>query len=318
MRKAFSKVFKRTVAAERPEPRPLTWDFGHLPLPRVDGPVVRYLERNERGRDIVVGDVHGQRETFECLLEKVRYSPAEGDRLLMLGDLIDRGPDSPGMLEWLRRDDVVCIRGNHEQLMLDALTGSRMFEELWMDSNGGAWAEGVDRSQFDEWQKLVQALPLALEVEGAQGTFVLVHAEIPQETPWWAFRAWLEDAWQEDPQLSRVELEQARLKAPQWNARIIALWHRRRVWNKRRKDKGVPDVWRTFHGHTPLHSLMQLRNMRWIDLGAAYANHRDDAALACVPIGPDGKEQEPVVVKVLDVDPDQKGRPIKQWRGRWH
>lgn len=313
----MKKAANQTSAAERPKPPPLTSNYSHLPLPKVDGPVVRYLERNERGRDIVVGDVHGQRETFECLLEKVRYSPADGDRLLMLGDLIDRGPDSPGMLEWLRRDDVLGIRGNHEQLMLDALAGDRMFEELWMDRNGGAWSEEADSRQLDEWQKLVQALPLALEVEGAQGTFVLVHAEIPQETPWWAFRAWLEDAWDEDPRLGRPELEDARRNAPQWNARIIALWDRRRVWNKPWQDKGVPDVWRTFHGHTPQRKLTRMRNMRWIDLGAAYANQREDAALACVPIGPDGKEQDPVVVKVLDVDPDQKGRPIKRWRRRW-
>ena len=305
-----------TDAAERPQPPSLTWEYSHLPLPRVDGPAVRCLERNERGRDIVVGDVHGQRETFECLLEKARYSPAEGDRLLMLGDLIDRGPDSPGMFEWLQRDDVYCIRGNHEQLMLDALTGGSMLQELWLEGNGGYWSETVAKRQLQEWGELVQALPLALEVEGARGKFVLVHAEVPQETPWWAFRAWLEDAWQEDPRMSRLNREIARLKSPKWTSRIMAIWSRRRVWNEPWHDTGVPDVWRTFHGHTPLDGPKYLRNMRWIDLAAAYPNKYDDASVACVPIGPDGEEQDPIAVRVLDVDPGQKRKSTKRRRRR--
>ena len=108
-------------SAERPSPPPLSWDYRDLPTPRVEGPAVRSLARNERGRDLVVGDIHGQRETFERVLETVGYSPEDGDRVLLVGDVIDRGPDSAGMLDWLRRDSVTCIRGNHEQFMLDAL-----------------------------------------------------------------------------------------------------------------------------------------------------------------------------------------------------
>ena len=271
--------------AERPSPPPLSWDYRDLPTPRVEGPAVHSLARNERGRDLVVGDIHGQRETFERVLETVAFSPEDGDRVLLVGDVIDRGPDSGGMLDWLRRDNVTSIRGNHEQFMLDALEGNKEIEELWTGHNGGAWANALGDRERDEWREVLRAMPLALEVEAQKGKFVLVHAEIPEELPWWALKAWLEEG--------------------DRRAGILALWARERFMNDPQHDRGVPDVWRTFHGHVPLRELRQVGNMRWIDAGAAYAHAYDGAAVACVPIGPDGREHDPVLVKVLDVDPQQ-------------
>ena len=268
----------QAAASGRPRPEPLGWDFEDLPTPRVDGPAVRSLARNERGRDLVIGGVHGQRATFERLLGTVGYSPEAGDRVLLLGDVIDRGPDSAGMLTWLQRDGVACVRGNHEQLMLDAIEGNKEIEELWMDGNGGQWARALDIRERDAWREVLRALPVALEVEGAKGTFVLVHAEVPHETPWWALKAWIEEG-------DRC-------------ARIRALWARKRFGNEPARDGGVPDVWRTFHGHVPLRRLIQVGNMRWIDTGAGWADQYDGAALTCVAIGPDGEEHDPVTVLV--------------------
>ncbi|MCY4189665.1 MAG: metallophosphoesterase [Bryobacterales bacterium] len=156
---------------ERPKPAPLDWDLMDLRPPRVDGPAVLSLGRNERGRDLVVSDIHGQRETFEHLLAKVGYSASAGDRLLLLGDLIDRGPDSASMLEWLQRDDVTCIRGNHEQMMLDSLEGDRMSEEVWIGTNGGEWSTSLTAAQKDAWRERIRSMPLAVEVEGGARPF---------------------------------------------------------------------------------------------------------------------------------------------------
>ena len=281
--------------SERPRPAPLDWDLLDLRTPRVDGPAVLSLGRNSRGRDLVVGDIHGQRETLEHLLENVGYSPHDGDRLLLVGDLIDRGPDSASMFEWLRRDDVTCIRGNHEQMMLDALEGDRVAREVWIEVNGGEWSTQLTPHECDAWRERLRKLPLAVEVEGGQGTFVLVHAEIPIETPWWAMKAWLAEG--------------------DHCARVRAIWARDRIKQQSQADEGVPDVWRTFHGHTPLKHLVQIANMRWIDLAAAYAHRIESASIACIPISPDGLEHDPVVAKVLDVDPEQfLGANIRQTR----
>ncbi|MDB4945388.1 MAG: serine/threonine protein phosphatase [Labilithrix sp.] len=68
-------------------------------------------------RTIIVGDVHGCRTELEALLDRVAFSA--GDRLVFVGDLVARGPDSLGVLDIARRTGAVVVRGNHEQKLLD-------------------------------------------------------------------------------------------------------------------------------------------------------------------------------------------------------
>ncbi len=68
-------------------------------------------------RTIIVGDVHGCREELEALLDRVAFS--SGDRLVFVGDLVARGPDSLGVLDVARRTGAIVVRGNHEQKLLD-------------------------------------------------------------------------------------------------------------------------------------------------------------------------------------------------------
>ncbi|MFO7765354.1 MAG: metallophosphoesterase family protein [Pelovirga sp.] len=75
-------------------------------------------------RLIAIGDIHGQLDQLNRLLDQV--SPSGDDRLVFLGDYVDRGKDSKGVvdrLNSLRREfpQTVFIRGNHDQLLLDAL-----------------------------------------------------------------------------------------------------------------------------------------------------------------------------------------------------
>ena len=62
-------------------------------------------------RTIVIGDVHGCIEELDELLAEV-YHP--GDRLVFLGDLVDRGPDSLGVVRRVRELGAECVMGNHE------------------------------------------------------------------------------------------------------------------------------------------------------------------------------------------------------------
>ncbi len=68
------------------------------------------------GRTVFVGDVHGCRAELEALLDKVRF--AGSDRLVLVGDVVARGPDSPGVLRLVRRLHAVVVRGNHEEKLL--------------------------------------------------------------------------------------------------------------------------------------------------------------------------------------------------------
>ena len=68
-------------------------------------------------RTIIVGDVHGCREELDALLDRVAF--ASGDRLVFVGDLVARGPDSLGVLDIVRRTGAIVVRGNHEQKLIE-------------------------------------------------------------------------------------------------------------------------------------------------------------------------------------------------------
>jgi hypothetical protein len=73
------------------------------------------LERKEMERiTIAVGDIHGCLEEFDELLKKLQYNKNQM-RLVLLGDLMDRGPDPVGCVRRARELDVECIMGNHEE-----------------------------------------------------------------------------------------------------------------------------------------------------------------------------------------------------------
>jgi len=75
-------------------------------------------------RLIAIGDIHGHRLKLETLLDTIQ--PTSDDQLVFLGDYVDRGPDSRGVIDKLLSfqeefPHTVFLRGNHEQLLLDAL-----------------------------------------------------------------------------------------------------------------------------------------------------------------------------------------------------
>lgn len=75
-------------------------------------------------RRVFVGDVQGCREELERLLELVRFDPA-GDELHPVGDLVNRGPDSAGVLRLARALDAGGVLGNHDVHALRAAAGMR-------------------------------------------------------------------------------------------------------------------------------------------------------------------------------------------------
>jgi serine/threonine protein phosphatase 1 len=82
----------------------------------------------------VVGDIHGRCAQLLNLLDMLPRDES-ADTLVFLGDLIDRGADSPGCVDHimkLRRENperVICLRGNHEQMLMDFLDGT---SNIWL------------------------------------------------------------------------------------------------------------------------------------------------------------------------------------------
>jgi serine/threonine protein phosphatase 1 len=88
-----------------------------------------------------VGDIHGQLGMLEAGIAHLLRILRPGDVVIFLGDYIDRGPDSAGVLRELIRFSkmypaTVFLRGNHEDLLTRAYNGDRRREEMWL-LNGG-------------------------------------------------------------------------------------------------------------------------------------------------------------------------------------
>ena len=69
-----------------------------------------------KGRFIAIGDVHGCVDELATLIEKLEIQPK--DQVIYLGDLVNRGPDSHGVISIARKTATVAIVGNHELRLL--------------------------------------------------------------------------------------------------------------------------------------------------------------------------------------------------------
>jgi serine/threonine protein phosphatase 1 len=115
-------------------------------------------------RILVISDIHGEIELFNKLLHKAQYDPTE-DQLILLGDYVDRGPNSRDVVEKvieLKEQGALVLKGNHEDMMVKALTLNE--EKSWMHwavRNGGSQtlqSYGFTESEFviDESQPFVK------------------------------------------------------------------------------------------------------------------------------------------------------------------
>lgn len=91
-------------------------------------------------KTFVIGDIHGRCAQLHSLLELLPRDES-ADKLVFLGDLIDRGRDIPGCVEHVlnlcseKPEYVICLRGNHEQMLLDFLDGANL---IWMETSTGS------------------------------------------------------------------------------------------------------------------------------------------------------------------------------------
>jgi serine/threonine protein phosphatase 1 len=151
--------------------------------------IARTLPCNALGRDFVVGDLHGCTEKLSAALAEAGFN-RRVDRLISVGDLTDRGPDSLGVLRLLLEPWFFAVRGNHDDMLLSALGHYRSSYHSPGDfyRNGGDWL--LDLPANDRaWVERVAAdrllsLPHVLSVMGVEGgaVFHVVHAQLEAPT----------------------------------------------------------------------------------------------------------------------------------------
>ena len=156
-------------------------------------------------RAYAIGDIHGCSdqldELYRLIARDIAARPGLAVTVIHLGDYLDRGPDSAGVLDRLLRPFpmlpsgglpapvVVNLMGNHEALFLAAYDGEAAALDVWMNNGGSptlaSW--GVPpRTRPRDWPKTIPAahvaLLRALRLSHAMGGYFFVHAGIRPET----------------------------------------------------------------------------------------------------------------------------------------
>lgn len=209
-------------------------------------PLYKRIARNQHGgRDYIAGDLHGTLTRFMAALHATGFDPDAGDRLFLVGDLVDRGPESDQMLTLLEQHWVHAVRGNHEQMAIEWVSGVYDDAQNYI-ANGGGWFLALTKPEQVAFADAFDSLPYAIELETADGLVGIVHADCPFPT----FR----------------ELE-AELVGPPTNrfqnVRDCLIWNRGRIEGQ--YDTLVTDVRAVVVGHTPMENWTSLGNHIYID-----------------------------------------------------
>lgn len=125
------------------------------------------------GRTIVIGDVHGCLRELRELLAAVEARPE--DRLISVGDLICKGPDSRKVLDWaMATPNLECVLGNHELRFLERWRGEDVAAKPY---DGEVYAQlGED---LDRYMRFIESWPLTIPGPG----FMVVHAGFDPRRP---------------------------------------------------------------------------------------------------------------------------------------
>lgn len=209
--------------------------------------MIKKLKKNTTGTDYFVGDIHGCYEQLMEALEKIKFNP-DVDRLISVGDLVNRGPDSVKCLNLLKETWFHAVFGNHEDMMI------KSFRHEWSTYNyvqiGGKWFFHLPYEEQEQLVLLADAkMTLVIEVETDIGIIGVIHANAP-------------DDWQKYHRLNNDE--------DFFDDNLVedTIWGRRRIYGG--QDGRVNGIDYVIVGHTPVEDVTVLDNIVYIDTGAVY------------------------------------------------
>ena len=233
--------------------------------------IIKKFPRNTAGRDFAVGDIHGHFTRLQRALDAIGFDPA-ADRLFSVGDLVDRGPESWQVLEWLAKPWFHPVRGNHEQMLIMSAK-QELDGELYLQ-NGGAWFLGLPSSEKQELAAQLGELPLMIEVDTAAGPVGIVHANCHP-------RGWTVTQEIMTPGLHSQHFREVMMEHLQWD--------RSRMSGDDSMKGDVHDLRALVVGHTPVRAPAVVGNVwhidtgGWLPDGSGYFTMLDLATLRASP-----------------------------------
>ncbi|WP_168769203.1 metallophosphoesterase family protein [Yoonia maricola] len=142
---------------------------GHVGTAPQSAPITNVLQPD--APFFAIGDLHGRLDLMDSLLQKI--DPSEDQTLVFLGDYIDRGPNAAGTLARLfalahqRPNQVVCLMGNHEKMMLDFIDDPLGKGGGWLRNGGIATLESYGINGIADSASADDILEVCETFEGA-------------------------------------------------------------------------------------------------------------------------------------------------------
>ena len=157
-------------------------------------------------RIYAIGDIHGRLDLFASLVRRIKVDaarrPARRTKVVLIGDMIDRGPNSAQLIEQVqqfcyRTSDIIVLRGNHEQMMVHSLRGDINSLQAWLRFGGDATLKswGLSDQELSQPPEIVLATALqrvpsptiawlaGLRLSYRSGDFFFTHAGIRPGVP---------------------------------------------------------------------------------------------------------------------------------------
>lgn len=130
-------------------------------------------------RLLAIGDIHGCFNTFRVLLEQ-KIKIQKGDKIILLGDYIDRGDQSKEVFDYIinlnvNGYDVVTLMGNHEAMLLDAYNNSELTSK-WIQNGGSETLKSFNITSLKDIEPKYIVFIKGLSYYFAFEEFLFVHA----------------------------------------------------------------------------------------------------------------------------------------------
>ena len=206
----------------------------------------------------IIGDIHGCFDTFKALLKQL----PENARICLVGDLIDRGPKSKQVVQYVIDNKIDCVKGNHEVMMYEQpeywpVNGGIETLESYCEDPADYGYQKLDRKLFEEHQDWMRELPVYLEypeIKNEDGRHLVVSHSLIHNV--WKYR--------NDPDRNEMFFKHT-------------LWTR-----DFRSVKDNPEIHNVI-GHTPQKFTVG-GNKIWsnVDTGCCYKQYEEHGILSCI------------------------------------
>lgn len=192
-----------------------------------------------------VGDIHGKLDELMQTLKSINFD-FKKDKLIAVGDLVDRGTQNEEVVYLLDEDWFDSVRGNHDEWVITAYNDPN-FDSYHHRIHGGEWFYSLSKNEQYEIVSRLSNLPYYLEVEYEGIKFGVVHAEVP-------YYHWCWNKFKDD--ISKENM----------NTLVSAIWGRN-IIEAAEYAPVLENIDFLVHGHTGVTEPYCVKNRMWIDTG---------------------------------------------------